>query len=89
MFIFYLVPQKEDKMKITNDKGSLTNKFGAETESSSVSNNGFDSEKDGLKPGNVFEFNDDLDETEEDDDHPKRPPKIWISKSASMEHDLE
>lgn len=76
------------------DKGSMCNRFTLETESSSMSNNGRndeDSLTDSRSHGNRFHLGDGLDnESELDEDGNRvRPPKIWISKSASMEHDLD
>jgi hypothetical protein len=72
------------------EKGSMCNKFGMETESSSLSFGQLDEDEEDERTLRA--------ERDEDDDKGeyekmeggtkrKRPPKIWISKTASMEHD--
>ncbi len=59
------------------DMGSMCNRFPMETESSSLSK----AEDDEEDEEDTATF--------DEEGNRKRPPKIWISKSASMEHDLD
>ncbi len=70
-------------------------RFNLETESSSLQSNDQPAEEDvtqddgeegEAKGGSAEEV---FGEKEEEEKDTIRPPKIWISKSASMEHDLD
>ena len=83
--------------KDTNkDPGSMCNRFHVEgaTESSTFSNGGVEDDSGcTLDDQGTLDMEEEDEESgsgvDEDGNRLKRPPKIWISKSASMEHDLD
>lgn len=63
-------------------RGSMCNRFTMETDTSSQVSNG-------LAHGNQLSDDEGHENESNGEESSSRPPKIWISKSASMEHDLD
>ena len=75
-----------------SEKGSMCNKFAmGDTESSSLSIGHLDDDDNNSDNNEVFDAPKGHETVSKDgaegEEKKERPPKIWISKSASMEHD--